>query len=106
NSGAGFAETASARVDIQIDARLTLHDAVVDLSNALVSAPSRGKQVAGAHPYATWPAESDASRARPSVRLAEVAEVVYATEPPVGAALYDGRPAVYVQVSKLPWADT
>jgi len=24
----------------------------------------------------------------------------------VGAALYDGRPAVFVQVSKLPWADT
>jgi len=40
------------------------------------------------------------------VRVADVAEVVAGEAPPVGTALYDGRPAIYLQVEKLPWADT
>jgi HME family heavy-metal exporter len=40
------------------------------------------------------------------VRVADVAEVVAGAAPPVGAALYDGRPAISMQVEKLPWADT
>lgn len=40
------------------------------------------------------------------VRVADLAEVVAGEAPPVGAALYDGRPAIYLQVEKLPWADT
>lgn len=87
-SGAGFIETASARLDVHSDARLKLDDALGALSNALVLPPSQGTSV------------------RSAVRVGDVAEVVYATEPPFGAAIYDGRPAVYVQVTKLPWADT
>lgn len=40
------------------------------------------------------------------VRLDDVARVVMGAEPAVGNALYDGRPALYVQIDKLPWADT
>jgi CzcA family heavy metal efflux pump len=40
------------------------------------------------------------------VRIADVADVVLGEEPPVGAALFDGRPAVYVEVMKLTGADT
>lgn len=68
--------------------RLKLDDALGALSNALVLPPSPGTSV------------------RSAVRVGDVAEVVYATESPFGAAIYDGRPAVYVQVTKLPWADT
>jgi CzcA family heavy metal efflux pump len=38
--------------------------------------------------------------------VGDVADVASGVEPPVGAALYDGRPAVFVQVNKLPGADT
>lgn len=79
-SGAGFVETASARLDVQNDARLSWDDAVAVLGHTAVSAPL--------------------------VQIADVADVVRGAEPPVGAALYDGRPAVYVQVTKLPWGDT
>jgi CzcA family heavy metal efflux pump len=40
------------------------------------------------------------------VRVTDVAEVAAGEAPPVGAALYDGKPAIYVQIEKLPWADT
>lgn len=40
------------------------------------------------------------------VRIADVAEVVTADAPPVGVALFDGKPAIYLQIEKLPWADT
>ncbi len=40
------------------------------------------------------------------VRVSDVAEVVVGESPAVGSARYDGRPAIYVQVEKLPWADT
>lgn len=40
------------------------------------------------------------------VRVADVAEVVAAEAPAVGNALYDGRPAIYLQVEKVPWVDT
>lgn len=82
-SGVGFTEAGAARLDIRSDARLMLADAEQSLSDTIV----------GVHgPVA--------------IRLGDVADIVRAAEPPVGAAMYDGRPAVYVQVSKLPWADT
>ena len=40
------------------------------------------------------------------VRVRDVAEVTLGAAVPVGAALYDGRPAIAIQVDKLPWADT
>lgn len=40
------------------------------------------------------------------VRVTDVAEVVIGEAPPVGTALYDGKPAIYLQIEKLPWADT
>ncbi len=97
-SGAGFIETASARLDVQNDARLRIGDAVATLSNiAIPSSP--------APPTASHAATILSSPAGP-IRIGDVAEVVSAVEPPVGAALYDGRPAVLVQVNKLPGADT
>ena len=97
-SGAGFIETASARLDVQNDARLRIGDAVATLSNiAIPSSP--------APPTASHAAAILSSPAGP-IRIGDVAEVVSAVEPPVGAALYDGRPAVLVQVNKLPGADT
>ncbi len=82
-TGVGFTDAGAARLDIRSDARLTLANAERSLTDTVV----------GVH-------------GTMAVRLGEVADVVRAAEPPVGAALYDGRPAVYVQVSKLPWADT
>jgi CzcA family heavy metal efflux pump len=94
-TGAGFAETASARLDVQNDARLRLADAIATLSNTVIPRTQRSvNPVALASP-----------RVLP-VRIGDVADVVFANEPPVGAALYDGRPAVFVQVNKLPGADT
>lgn len=40
------------------------------------------------------------------VRVRDLAEVRLGHAPPVGTALYDGHPAIYVQVDKVPWADT
>ena len=82
-AGVGFTEMGRARLDIRSEARLTLADAERTL----------GGTVIGVH-------------GGMAVRLGDVAAVVRGVEPPVGAAIYDGRPAVYVQVSKLPWADT
>lgn len=82
-AGAGFTEAGGARLEIRSEARLTLASAERTLADTVVA--MRGPTV---------------------VRLGDVADTVRAVEPPVGAAIYDGRPAVYVQVSKLPWADT
>ncbi len=82
-AGAGFTETVTNRLDIQIAARLTLDGSIAAIADAVVSF-------------------NDGL----PVRVSDVAEVVLASEPRVGAALYDGRPAIYVQINKLPWADT
>ncbi len=47
-----------------------------------------------------------ARRAGVPVRVRDVATVTAGAAPPVGRASYDGRRAVYLQVDKLPWADT
>lgn len=82
-TGAGFAETATTRLDVKTAARLSLDGSVSAISDAVV-----------------------AVRDGLTVRVGDVADVVNAGEPRVGAALYDGRPAIYVQINKLPWADT
>ena len=73
-AGAGFTEAGAARLDVRIEARLTLDDAERSLTETVVGV-----------------------RGNATVRVGDVAAVVRATEPPVGAAAYDGRPAVYVQ---------
>lgn len=83
-SGVGFVETASTRLDVQSDARLRLRDVLAVLR--AVPIPSGG----GPTP----------------VRVGDVSEVAFADEPAVGDVRYDGRPAIYLQISKLPWADT
>lgn len=112
-TGAGFTETASARTDVQNDARLRPEDAIATLSNTPIasrsatttaSAPSEGRP--SSLTSASAPLTPSASRRASRVTIGEVAEIVTGTEPPVGAALYDGRPAVFVQVNKLPGADT
>ena len=95
-TGAGFAETANARIDVQNDARLTLNDAVTILEGSVVPAPGAVTSAS----VATTP------RAVVPVTIGDVADVVVGTEPSVGAALYDGRPAVFFQVNKLPGVDT
>ena len=82
-SGAGFVNAGAARLDVKTDARLTLGDAVETLKSVVVS-NANGLPI----------------------RVGEVADVVLSDEPRVGAALFDGRPAVFLQVTKLPWADT
>src|SRR3989442_1610326 len=109
-TGVGFTETASARLDVQNDARLRLDDAVTTLGNIVVSgAPAVSSLAASANegfiPSAAARRPIAVGRTAP-IRIGDVAEIVSAIEPPVGAALYDGRPAVFVQVNKLPWADT
>ncbi|HYM96173.1 MAG TPA: efflux RND transporter permease subunit, partial [Candidatus Sulfotelmatobacter sp.] len=81
--GAGFLDRGGARLDIVNETRLTLSDAPAELADAQI-----------------------ALRGRTPIRIGDVAEVVRADEPRFGAAIYDGRPAVYVQIMKLPWADT
>lgn len=81
--GAGFAETANVRADVQERSRLSLEDA--DGALAALAVAKNEDTV---------------------IRLDQVADVVHSGSPPIGAALYDGRSAVYVQVNKLPAADT
>ncbi|RMG14371.1 MAG: efflux RND transporter permease subunit [Deltaproteobacteria bacterium] len=40
------------------------------------------------------------------VRVSDVATVTLGATPPVGEAIQDGHRAIYLQVDKLPWADT
>ena len=81
--GAGFVNQGEARIDVMNESRLTIEDAASQLAQAVIS-----------------------MKASLPVRVGDVAEVVHGDEPPVGAALYDGKPAVFIQVTKLPWADT
>ena len=80
---AGFVEGPNARLDVEQATRLD---------------PARAAEQLAA---AVLPGE----RAVP-LRLDAVATVVAGAEPPVGAARYDGRPAVYLQIDKVPGADT
>src|SRR5207253_5598683 len=100
-TGAGFTETASARLDVQNDARLRLEDAVGTLtSTAIASTLSEGRS-------RTVQTQTPTAARRPTrVTVGDVADILSGVEPPVGAALYDGRPAVFVQVNKLPGVDT
>lgn len=81
--GAGFVETTNVRADVQAQSRLSLAGADTGLGSLSVRRNKGG-----------------------IVRLDQVANVVHAATPPVGAALYDGQAAVYLQVNKLPDADT
>jgi CzcA family heavy metal efflux pump len=106
-TGAGFTETASARLDVQNDARLRLEDAVGTLTNtAIPSTSATASASAWSEGRSRIVATRTASRRPARVTIGDVADVVPGVEPPVGAALYDGRPAVFVQVNKLPGADT
>jgi CzcA family heavy metal efflux pump len=82
-AGAGFVETASQRTFVHDDGRLSMRDVEGTLSE-LVVRRAQGE----------------------AVRLSDVATIVRGDEPRLGAALYDGKPAVYLQITKLPWADT
>jgi CzcA family heavy metal efflux pump len=83
SQGGGFVETASVRRDVQIESRIALADAPSQLADVVV-----------------------AVREGLPVRVGDLADVVQGSEPRMGAALYDGRAATYVQILKLPWADT
>ena len=80
---AGFIDVGDARIDVQNDARLGLSNADSQLGETVV-----------------------AYREGLPVRISDVSDVVRSREPRFGAAVYDGRPAIYLQVNKLPWADT
>ncbi len=82
-SGAGFVDSGEARIDVQAEARFTLDEARQVLENAVV----------------------EVTEGTP-VRLGDVAEIAIGEEPAVGDAVYDGQPAVFLQVMKLPWGDT
>jgi CzcA family heavy metal efflux pump len=105
-SGAGFTETESARIDVQNDARLDLDSAAETLISAPIL-PARGTAVIpfGESGSIGGRAGLDRRSATP-VTIGDVAEIVVGTEPAVGAASYDGRPAVFFQVNKLPGVDT
>jgi len=81
--GGGFVEVSEQRLDLQTDARLPWERAELVLADTPIPRPSG-----------------------PPLRVGDVADVVRADEPRVGGALYDGRAAVFVQVNKLPSADT
>jgi len=81
--GAGAIVAGELRVDVTIEARLTLADVSERLAAAVVEVRDG------------WP-----------IRIGDVADLVVGETTPVGDTLYDGRPAVYLQVMKLPWADT
>ncbi len=81
--GIGFVELANARIDVQSGARLAESDAVDRLRELSVK-----------------------STASAPVRLRDVADVELGEEPRTGAASYDGKPAVYLQINKLAGADT
>jgi CzcA family heavy metal efflux pump len=80
---AGFVENPTSRLDVVTTTRLTLDSAGAALS-ALAVAASNGR----------------------SVRLDQVAAITRGNVPSIGSALYDGRPAVFLQVNKIPGADT
>jgi CzcA family heavy metal efflux pump len=81
--GAGTLVSGEMRSDVTTEARLTLANAPERLAAAVVT-----------------------SRRGLPVRISDVADIAPGTELPVGATVCDGRPGVYVQMMKLPWADT
>lgn len=81
--GAGFVDQGEARLDVTSRARLTLTNVLAELPETVV-----------------------AEKSGLPVRIGDVASVVDGSAPPFGAALYDGQPALFVQVTKLPWGDT
>ena len=81
--GAGTLVSGELRSDVTIESRLTLATASERLANAVI-----------------------ASRHGLPVRIADVADIAPGAELPVGATACDGSPGVYVQMMKLPWADT
>ncbi len=85
----GTVDVGAAHMDVQTQLRLTVDDATSLLADVVVicAAPSCGGGTA-------------------PVRVGDVADVVVADEPALGLALYDGQPAVYVMISKLPGGDT
>ncbi|HEX3475106.1 MAG TPA: efflux RND transporter permease subunit [Kofleriaceae bacterium] len=80
---AGTLVAGEMRSDVTTESRLTLASAPDRLASAVI-----------------------ASRRGLPVRIADVADVGPGAEPPVGATVCDGRPGVFVQMMKLPWADT
>jgi CzcA family heavy metal efflux pump len=81
--GAGTLVSGELRSDVTTESRLTLASAGERLANAVVT-----------------------SRRGLPVRISDVADIEPGAEPPVGATVCDGTPGVYVQMMKLPWADT
>ncbi|HEU0036132.1 MAG TPA: efflux RND transporter permease subunit [Kofleriaceae bacterium] len=81
--GAGASDRGELRADVSTDARMTLATAG-DRLGATVVAVRHGAPV----------------------RLGDVADFALGAAQPVGATECDGRNGVYVQVMKLPWADT
>lgn len=82
---------------------------VAQLGYVLAGAQQRALRADGAWSWSRLEQIGDAVVASHDglpVRVRDVAEVVPAQAPPVGSALYDGQPAISVQVEKLPWADT
>jgi CzcA family heavy metal efflux pump len=81
--GAGTLVSGEIRSDVVIESRLTPAGAAERLAEVAVT-----------------------GRRGLAVRIGDVADIAPGTEQPVGATACDGRPGVYVQVMKLPWADT
>lgn len=81
--GAGAVTSGEIRMDVTTDARLTLASAAERLAAAVI-AVHHGSPV----------------------RLGDVADLGPGAELPVGEAICDGQAGVYLQVMKLPWADT
>jgi Cu/Ag efflux pump CusA len=81
--GAGALVAGEMRSDVTTEARLTLAGAPEQLAAAVI-----------------------ASRRGLPVRIADVADIAPGAEPRIGDTVYDGRPGVFIQVMKLPWADT
>lgn len=81
--GAGAVTSGEIHMDVATEARLTLASAPERLAAAAV-AVHRGSPV----------------------RLGDVADLGPGVDPPVGDAVCDARAGVYLQVMKLPWADT
>ena len=80
---AGYVETPTSRLDVVTNTRLTLGNADAVLA-ALPVAAANGR----------------------TVPLEQVATIAHGDLPSIGSALYDGRPAVFIQVNKIPDADT
>jgi len=81
--GAGAVDVGETRSDVATEARLSLATAAERLAATAITI-----------------------RNGSPIRLGDVADLGPGAIPPVGDAACDGRPGVYLQVMKLPWADT